>query len=66
MLRRRWRRSRLSEKLKTREPEKQQETPASGSGFVISTDGYLVTNHHVIEHAVSVKAAFADGTIFTG
>lgn len=44
---------------------KTTETPASGSGFVISTDGYLVTNHHVIEHADSVKAAFADGTIFT-
>ena len=43
---------------------KPTETQASGSGFVISTDGYLVTNHHVVEHAVSVKAAFADGTIF--
>ena len=43
---------------------KMQETPASGSGFVISTDGYLVTNHHVIEQAVSVKAAFADGNVY--
>jgi S1-C subfamily serine protease len=43
---------------------KQTETPGSGSGFVISTDGYLVTNHHVIEYAVSIKAAFADGNIF--
>jgi S1-C subfamily serine protease len=37
------------------------ETPGSGSGFVISTDGYMVTNNHVIEQAVSIKAAFADG-----
>jgi S1-C subfamily serine protease len=44
---------------------KMLETPASGSGFVISTDGYLVTNHHVIEQAVSVKAAFADGNIYS-
>ena len=33
----------------------------SGSGFVISTDGYIVTNNHVIENAVSIKVAFADG-----
>jgi S1-C subfamily serine protease len=41
------------------------EQPASGSGFVISTDGYMVTNHHVIENSLSVKAAFADGHAFT-
>jgi S1-C subfamily serine protease len=43
---------------------KMLESPASGSGFVISTDGYLVTNHHVIDQAVSVKAAFADGNVY--
>jgi S1-C subfamily serine protease len=37
------------------------EMPASGSGFVISTDGYMVTNHHVIENANIIKASFADG-----
>jgi S1-C subfamily serine protease len=37
------------------------EQPGSGSGFVISTDGYIVTNNHVIENALSIKAAFADG-----
>src|SRR5688572_16464965 len=37
------------------------EQPGSGSGFVISTDGYIVTNNHVIDHALSIKAAFADG-----
>jgi len=35
--------------------------PGSGSGFVISTDGYIVTNNHVIENAESIKVAFADG-----
>ncbi|HTL07119.1 MAG TPA: trypsin-like peptidase domain-containing protein [Chitinophagaceae bacterium] len=33
----------------------------AGTGFVISTDGYIVTNHHVIENALSIKTAFADG-----
>jgi S1-C subfamily serine protease len=37
------------------------EMPGSGSGFVISTDGYLVTNNHVIENAISIKTAFVDG-----
>ena len=42
----------------TKKIEQQQ---GSGSGFVISTDGYIVTNNHVIEDAVSIKIAFADG-----
>lgn len=37
------------------------EQPGSGSGFVISTDGYLVTNNHVIERALSITATFSDG-----
>ncbi len=39
--------------------------PASGSGFVISTDGYMVTNHHVIENANKITASFADGLELT-
>ena len=42
--------------------KKIEEQNGAGSGFVISTDGYIVTNNHVIENAVSVKAAFADGS----
>jgi S1-C subfamily serine protease len=48
---------------KTKHPRtgKMVETPGSGSGFVISTDGYMVTNNHVIENAFSIKASFTDG-----
>jgi S1-C subfamily serine protease len=48
---------------KTKYPGTSQsmETPASGSGFVISTDGYVVTNNHVIENAVSIKVSFYGG-----
>src|SRR5687767_15126879 len=34
----------------------------SGTGFFVSTDGLVVTNHHVIEHAAQVTASLADGT----
>ena len=31
-----------------------------GSGFIISSDGYVLTNHHVIEGMTNVKVALAD------
>ena len=37
------------------------ETPAFGSGFIITEDGYIVTNHHVIENASEIKVVFYDG-----
>jgi S1-C subfamily serine protease len=33
-----------------------------GSGFFVSADGRVVTNHHVIEGAASVSATLADGS----
>jgi S1-C subfamily serine protease len=36
-------------------------TEASGSGFVISERGYVVTNHHVISDADRITVALADG-----
>jgi len=40
------------------EPQRQQ---ALGSGFVISADGFIVTNNHVIEGADEIKIEFFDG-----
>lgn len=40
------------------------EQSGAGSGFVISTDGYIITNNHVIEDAQSIITAFADGVEF--
>lgn len=34
---------------------------AAGSGVIISTDGYIVTNNHVIEDATSIKVTTFDG-----
>jgi serine protease Do len=36
-------------------------TQSQGSGFVISADGYVVTNNHVVEHASEVEVAFEGG-----
>ena len=35
---------------------------ASGSGFVYSADGYIITNHHVIENATKVTVILHDGS----
>jgi S1-C subfamily serine protease len=35
--------------------------PGSGPGFIISSDGFIVTNDHVIEDASEIKASLADG-----
>lgn len=35
-------------------------TGSSGSGVILSPDGYIVTNHHVVEHSTDIKVTLAD------
>lgn len=42
-------------------PQSQQRGQAQGSGFIISADGYIVTNNHVVENAVKVQVTLDDG-----
>ncbi|QZE12951.1 Do family serine endopeptidase [Halosquirtibacter laminarini] len=44
-----------------RQPQIQQ---ASGSGVIISSDGYIVTNNHVIEGADNIRVIFEENRIF--
>lgn len=37
-------------------------TEGAGSGVIISADGYIVTNNHVIDGASSIKVTLNDGT----
>ena len=40
------------------------ETAASGTGFFITQDGYILTNHHVISDASSVKVTLYNGETY--
>ena len=41
---------------------RQYVTKGAGSGVIISSDGYIVTNHHVIDGANTIKVTLRDGT----
>lgn len=45
-------------------------TSVSGSGFIISEDGYILTNYHVVEAAAeggfNVTVSLADGSVYIG
>ncbi|MGN0985755.1 MAG: S1C family serine protease [Candidatus Enterenecus sp.] len=43
----------------------QYEATGAGSGFIISEDGYIVTNYHVIDGATSIKVTLNDGSQYS-
>jgi serine protease Do len=42
-------------------PHRGPEQQGVGSGFVISSDGYILTNNHVVDEANQIKIKLADG-----
>ena len=50
--------------------EQQRQAPrrrsALGSGVIVSSDGYILTNHHVIEGAEKIKVQLTDNRAFDG
>jgi putative serine protease PepD len=45
-------------------PTGNQEAQAQGSGFVIDSDGHIVTNDHVVDKATSVSVKFWNGSSY--
>ena len=43
-----------------------QQAQAQGSGFVIDSDGHIVTNEHVVDKANSVSVRFWNGNTLQG
>ena len=46
------------------DPQRQQPSEGSGSGFIVSKDGYILTNNHVVEDADRVTVTLTDHRVF--
>ncbi len=42
-------------------PEKESKRQGIGSGVIVSQDGYIITNNHVVEEADELKVTLSDG-----
>jgi serine protease Do len=48
-----------------RQREQEQRLTAQGTGFLLSEDGYIATNYHIVENAVKVQVTAQQGENYT-
>lgn len=51
----------VAKQVTDRRTRQRKTEQGSGSGFIISSDGFIITNNHVIENAQEIKVSLADG-----
>ena len=47
-----------------RSPQRKLHRPVQGSGFIVSSDGYILTNNHLVGEAEDIKVKLRDGQDF--
>jgi serine protease Do len=47
-------------------PQSSRKERSLGTGFIISDDGYILTNDHVVDGADEIKVKLSDGRVFPG
>ncbi len=55
----------FGDRAEPRQPPQEYDTTSLGSGFIISADGYVVTNHHVVKQADEIIVRLSDRREFT-
>jgi serine protease Do len=55
-----------TEAIQTGNFMRQYVSEGAGSGVIISSDGYIVTNNHAIENAQNITVTLRDGTSYSG
>ncbi|WP_143309045.1 S1C family serine protease [Chitinophaga vietnamensis] len=51
----------VQKKVANRNTPERRTQAGTGSGFIISSDGFIITNNHVVEQAESIRVSFVDG-----
>ena len=58
-------RRRFEERSEAQPRARRRPVVGSGSGVVVTEDGYILTNNHVVEDAEKITVRFKDGRVFT-